>query len=157
MVLASIGNSFSKGMHSVAFRKSGDMLTLECSEGDALHVFSVREQGYTPGTVRINDDVYVIETGCQTEALSSGEWMLHLHLHFVETPCARILHFLFRGDAVTLLLDEYPTVQAASELLLTLMGVTRQQAVRALLPLLKREQMQHLLKTFTTSTLQGKL
>lgn len=157
VVLASVENNFPAGIRSVAFRRNADVLCIEFSEGETLNVLRVAENGYTESMVRVRDDVYTVQCGAQTEALSSGEWMLHLHVHFVETPCARILHFLFKGDAVTLILDEYPTQQAASEMLLELMGVTRQQVIRSLLPLLKREQLQHRLKTFMTTTLQGKL
>lgn len=157
VVLASVENNFSEGLRSVAFRRNGETLCVELSEGETLNILRVPEQGYGESTVRLRDDEYTVRCCAETEQLPTGEWMLRLNVHFVETPCARILHFMFRGDAVTLMLDEYPTQQAASEMLLNLMGVTRQQAVRALLPLLKREQLQHRLKTFMTTTLQGKL
>ena len=55
------------------------------------------------------------------------------------------------------MLDELPSINDASEMLMELTGITRAQIVRNVLPLLKQERMQHTLRTFTTVTVQGKL
>jgi len=42
-------------------------------------------------------------------------------------------------------------------MMLELTGFTRMQVARNLLPLLKRERLQHTLRTFTTISLQGSM
>ena len=158
VVLASMENNFGTGIEHAAFRTEADgALRVEFSEGAEMHAFRLVEEGYGAGTMTQRKDTYQIAAGYQAEQLSSEEWALHVSVHFIETPCTRLLHFLFRGDAVTLLCDEFPSVQNASEMLVELSGLTSQQIVRALLPLLKRDELQTRLKTFTTVTVQGRL
>ncbi len=158
MILSCVENNFGPGIAHVAFRKEGeDRLRIELSEGEFLHRIYLTDGAYAQSRVRQREDDYIVWCNCQTERISNEEWALHLNVHFTETPCTRILHFLFRGDGVTLVCDEFPSIKDASEMLLVLSGLTRQQAVRSLLPLLKRDQLQNTLKTFTTVTVQGRL
>ncbi len=158
VILASVANNYGPGIAHVAFRRESDGgLRVEFSEGAHVHRLYLSETGYEQSLITQREDTYIVRTNYQSERISAEEWALHLNAHFIETPCTRVLHFLLRGDAVTLLCDEFPSVKDASEMLLVLSGLTRQQVVRALLPLLKRDQLQNRLKTFTTVTVQGAL
>ena len=157
-VLMNVENNYSPGLKRVAFRKGPEgVLGLEMDEGPCRHKLTLAEGTYTAGAVTQKGDTYAIRCGVVPERNENGESMLHVHVHFIETPFTRILHFLFRGDGVTLICDEMPSVKDASAMLMELAGLNRAQVVRTLMPLLKRERMQSTLRTFTTATAQGKL
>lgn len=157
VILSSVENNYGPGIARAAFRREEDGLRVELSEGTRVHRIHLAKSGYAQSVVRQREDSYIVRANYQSERIGGSEWGLHLNVHFIETPYTRVLHFLFRGDAVTLNCDEYPSVKDASEMLLELSGLTRQQVVRAMLPLLKHDQLQNRLKTFTTLSVQGKL
>ena len=85
----------------------------------------------------------------------SGAFAVHIAVHFIERPFTRLIRLVFANDTLKLTFDENPSIRDASEMMLELTGITRVQIVRNLLPLLKREKLQHTLRTFTTVSVQG--
>ncbi len=157
VILMSVHNNYSTGVERIAFRRGESGLTIEFVEGDARHRLNVQGNGYAESELTMHGDSYLVRTDIQTNALSTGEWMLRLNVHFVETPYTRIVQFCLKGDGVTVLLDEYPSLQDAAGMLMELAGLTRAQAVRQLMPLLRQERMQSRLRSFTTASIQGQL
>ncbi len=154
--LSNVENSYSPGTARIAFQAEpagGLMMTFV--EGDNAHCLTAGE-GYTAGTVTQLGETYRVEVSAQA-AETADAWTLTVCVHFIETPFTRILTFTFQQDRVTVKFDEFPTQESAATMLLQLTGISRQQMFRALIPLLKRDKMQHSLHTFATVTVQGKL
>ena len=103
-------------------------------------------------------DVFEVRAAAEAELTSADEWAFVAVVHFIETPFTRVIRFtLAADDSLKIVFDENPSIRDASEMMLELTGITRIEVVRNLLPLLKRDRMQHTLRTFTTVTVQGKL
>ncbi|MEG1525713.1 MAG: serine hydrolase [Clostridia bacterium] len=157
-ILMNVMNNYATGIERIAFRREADgNLRMEVSEGKQIHRLMLSMQGYTAATIQQREDCYAVRTCFQTELTQTGEWMLHVNIHFIETPFTRVLHFYFKEDRVTLVCDESPSVKDASDMLFELAGVTRTQVFRGIMPLLRRDKLQHTLRTFMTITVQGKL
>lgn len=157
MILQSVHNNFTAGVSQIAFTRAEDGLRVEMVEGAYAHRFVLAPSGYTAGVVTQRQDTYEIRSCVQTERLTNGNFALHICVHFIETPYTRLLRLEFADDKLTLLCDESPSVKDASAMLMELAGITHMDVVRTLLPLLRRERLQHTLRTFTIVTVQGSL
>lgn len=155
--LMSVHNNFSPGLAHLVFRRRGDALSITFDEGIAQNELLFVQGAYARATVSMRGEQHEVAANLQCESLGAGEWRLHLNAHFLGTPFTRRVRLSIRGDALTALFDESPTVQDASMMLLELAGVTRIEIVRALLPMLQREKLQSRLRTYTTVTTQGRL
>lgn len=157
VILASVHNNYSTGIRHISFVREEDALCVCLDEGADKNRICFTADGYTFGKVQLRGEIQQIATAAQVELLPSGEWLLRLVIHFLETPFTRILRFSIKSDGLVLLLDEQPTVKDASAMMLDLAGITRSDAFRALLPVLRRDKMQHLLRTYTTVTIEGRI
>lgn len=158
-ILQSVHNNFTTGLSQIVFsRAEKGGLAIEMVEGEYTHRFSLKESGYTAATITQRGDVFEARFAVQTEVSEAGERTLNIIAHFIETPFTRLLRITLTGeDTLSIEFDESPSIKDASEMLMELIGVTRIEVVRNVLPLLKQERMQHTLRTFTTVTVQGKL
>lgn len=158
-ILQSVHNNFTTGLRQIVFsRAKGGALALEMVEGEHTHRFTIAEGCYTAATVTQRGDVFEARFAVQTEISDAGERSLNIAAHFIETPFTRLMRITLTGeDTIKIVFDEDPSIRAASEMLMELTGISRVDIVRNLLPLLKRERLQHTLRTFTTVTVQGKL
>ena len=158
MILQSVHNNFTTGVDQIAFMETEDgKLRVEFVEGVFTHRLTIGDDGYGSATLTQRDDTFETRTSVQTELLDAGAYAMHLSVHFIETPFTRLISLTFSEDTVKLTFDESPSIRDASEMMLELTGITRVEVVRNLLPLLKREKMQHTLRTFTTVSVQGAL
>ena len=155
--LQSVHNNFSPGLCHLVFRRRGDALSVTFDEGIAQNELLFAQGAYSRASVSMRGEQHEVAASLQCENLGAGEWRLHLTAHFLGTPFTRRIRLSIKGDALTALFDESPTVQDASMMLLELAGVTRIEIVRALLPMLQRESLQSRLRTYTTVTAQGRL
>ncbi len=158
-ILQSVHNNFTAGLNKLAFSRGEDgALALEMEEGAYRHRFTLAEGDYTRAALCQRGDVFEARFALQTELSETGELSLNIAAHFIETPFTRLIRITLAGeDTIRVVFDESPSIRDASEMLMELTGFTRVQIVRNMLPLLKRERMQHTLRTFTTVTATGKL
>jgi len=159
MILQAVHNNFTTGLTQAVFSAGEDgALHLELVEGEEKHRISFLDGCYTSASVSQRGDVFEVRAAAEAELTDSDEWALRAVVHFIETPFTRVLRFtLAADDSLKIVFDESPSIRDASEMMLELTGITRIEVVRNLMPLLKRDRMQHTLRTFTTITVQGKL
>lgn len=158
MILQSVHNNFSTGLTRAAFDYLEDgSLLVELAEGSETHRFTLAEDGYTAGTICQRGDTYAVRAAAQAAMLDGDDFVLDAVVHFVETPFTRLVKLTFTQDKLKIEFDESPSIRDASEMMLELTGITRVQVVRNLMPLLKRDRLQHTLRTFTTVSVQGTL
>jgi CubicO group peptidase (beta-lactamase class C family)/glycosyltransferase involved in cell wall biosynthesis len=158
-ILQSVHNNFTTGLRQIVFsRAEGGQLAIEMVEGEYKHRFTLSENSYTAATISQRGDVFEAHFAVQTEVSEAGELSLNIVSHFIETPFTRLIRITLTGeDTLKVVFDEMPSIREASEMLMELTGITRMDIVRNVLPLLKRESLQHTLRTFTTVTVQGRL
>ena len=159
MILQAVHNNFTTGLTQAVFSAGEDGgLNLELVEGEQTHRLSFREGCYTGASVSQRGDVFEVRAAAEVELTNADEWAFSAVVHFIETPFTRVIRFTFAADdTLKIVFDENPSIRDASEMMLELTGITRIEVVRNMLPLLKRERLQHRLRTFTTVTVQGKL
>lgn len=159
VILQSVHNNFTSGLEQAVFSLGADGgLAVELVEGESVHRISFAENVYTAARVCQRGDVFEVRAAAEAERSGTGDWVLSAAVHFIETPFTRLLRFtLAADDTLKILFDECPSIRDASEMMLELTGITRVEVVRNMLPLLKREKLQHTLRTFTTVTAQGTL
>ena len=158
MILQSVHNNFSTGLKQAVFGRGSDgALTLELVEGEGRQRLTLLDDAYTPALVTQRMDGYLARAAAEAEELENGDLLLDVIVHFIETPFTRIVQFAFSQDKVRVVFDENPSIRDASEMMLELTGISRLQVARNLLPLLKREKLQHTLRTFTTISVQGSM
>ncbi len=158
-LLQSVHNNFTSGLSRLAFsRGEGGALAVELVEGENRHRFMLAENSYTPATLTQRGDVFEARFAVQAGTDDAGMLSLNIAAHFIETPFSRLMRITLTGeDTIRVVFDESPSVREASEMLMEFTGVTRKEIVRNMLPLLKRERLQHTLRTFTTVSMTGKL
>ena len=159
MILQAVHNNFTTGLTQAVFSAGEDgALHLELVEGEEKHRLTFYEDRYSGASVRQRGDVFEVRATAEAEWTDAGEWALSAAVHFIETPFTRVIRLTFAADdSIKIVFDENPSIRDASEMMLELTGITRIEVVRNLLPLLKRERLQHTLRTFTTVSVQGKL
>lgn len=157
-VVASVHNNYSTGLTRFSAKSDGNGgLFIDFDESRVRNTLHVTDAQFTPSTVTSLDDTHQVRTSAQFGYVSPDEFVLVLCVCFIETPCTRILTFSFREDRVTLLCDESPSVKDASAMLLELAGVTRMEVFRMMMPLLKQDNLQNRLRTYTTTQAEGRL
>ena len=159
MILQAVHNNFSAGLSQAVFSAGEDGgLHLELVEGEEKHRLSFLDGCYTSARVSQRGDVFEVRAAAEAELTNADEWSFSAVVHFIETPFTRVIRFsLAADDSLKIVFDENPSIRDASEMMLELTGITRIDVVRNLMPLLKRDRLQHTLRTFTTVTVQGKL
>ena len=159
MILQAVHNNFTTGLTQAVFSAGEDgALLVELVEGENTHRLFFSEAGYTSASVCQRGDVFEVRAAAEAEVTDAGEWALNAAVHFIETPYTRLIRFtLAADDTLKIVFDENPSIRDASEMMLEITGITRVEVVRNLMPLLKRDRIQHTLRTFTTVSAQGKL
>lgn len=157
MMLQCVRNNFSTGVQHVVFKRAGSRMTVEFDEGKTANTLTLDPGGYARGVISMRGEVQQIASSMQTGKNDRGEPVLRVCIHFLETPYTRLLTFTFTDDTVSLVGDECPSIRDASSMVLEIAGLTRQQAFRSILPLLKRDSLQNRLRTVTTVKAEGKL
>lgn len=159
MILQAVHNNFTPGLSQAVFSAGENgALRVELVEGENTHRLSFWEAGYTSASVSQRGDVFEVRAAAEAEVTNAGEWALNAVVHFIETPYTRLIRFtLLADESIRIVFDENPSIRDASEMMLEITGITRVEVVRNLMPLLKRDRIQHTLRTFTTVSVQGKL
>ena len=156
MILQSVHNNFTTGVNQLVFMETErGKLRIEFVEGAFTHRIVIGDDDDASATLTQRDDTFEARISVQTELLDAGAFALNIAIHFIETPFTRLIRLAFANDTLKLTFDESPSIRDASEMMLELTGITHMQIVRNLLPLLKREKLQHTLRTFTTVSVQG--
>lgn len=156
--LQCVHNNFSLGLSQVVFAADGRKnLKLTFREGNEQNVLSFDPLGKTEGTVSIRGEKQRVAGRLICEDLEGGNFRLKLCLHFIETPFTKLVTMDLTGDRIRILLDDQPSVQDATWMLLDLAGITRLEFARKLIPVLQAEKLQQRLRTYTTVTAEGEL
>lgn len=155
-VLQCVHNIFPAGISSVSFRTAEDgALELSIKEGETTHTLQVKEDQFTRATVTSGAEQHPVGVSARFGMLSNGEAQLRLYLYYLTTPCTRVITFVLKEDTLHVTLDENPTVQQASAMLMTLVQLAYNE-LGSMLHILRRNRLQNHLFSFATSTVTGK-
>lgn len=153
MVIQAVHNNFSVGISSIRF--DAEKLAVTFTEGENSNTLPIPQSGFARATVLIREEPHEVAVGALAGMTVEGEVLLRLYLYFLETPCTRIMTFLFTDNRLRVELDERPSVKDAMTMLLELSGTSQWELNRALVPILKRERLQNRLRSFVTPYIEG--
>lgn len=157
VVQQSVYNNYSPGIDGISFASEGEALYFTIREGEISNTFKIYASGFWRGQAQSGLEAHEISVSAKYGLLENGDLLLVLYIYFLETPCTRILTLDLREDSVTLLTDENPSIRDAAAMLMELSGITQTELLRGIMPLLKRDSMQNRIRSYTTSTLEGKV
>ncbi|MDR1619249.1 MAG: glycosyltransferase [Clostridiales bacterium] len=158
VILQSVRNNFSGGVSRVTFMPAGDQsLLIKIEEGDIENTLELHPQGFSYGEVCLRQDTYTVSCGMQYGLTPAGEAALRIFVYYIETPCTRVVTFIFGEKDVSAHWDEEPAVQDSMSMLMELAGITQIEMIKRLMPILKRGRIQVKLREYTTSNLTGAL
>lgn len=120
-VLQSIHLNFSAGVSSVKFSFKKGVCYITLTEGKGTNVITVGlDEKVSYSDISINGYVYTVG--------SIGKWVtendnyvLKAFCFFIETPCVRILKFIFKEDSLKIRFNEKPSVLGSVNMLLELL------------------------------------
>lgn len=158
MILQSTRNNYTSGIEAVKFQAKRDStLAITFEECKSKNTVLIRPNCYTPSVVSLRGEAHRVSSFAEYGILPTGDWVLRVYVHFIDTPNTRLLTFYIKGKTLTLECDERPSLKDATAMLLELAGISRIELFRTLLPLLRKEKLQNRLRTFTTVSVQGEL
>jgi len=116
-------NNFSYGISRAFFTFEPGVCVITLHDGNDEHVIRAGLDGVPRrGSVTRNDEVYAIGATAQLTTDEDDRTVLKLFVSFIETPCIRVMKFIFYGDKLLIRFFEVPSVQAASQMLFGLIG-----------------------------------
>lgn len=125
LILAGVTNNFSAPLSGLRFRAEGGCLFVDAAMGgDGAVSFPVGVNGRAErGTVVIHGEPYAIAARAKFRLDEEGRDVLFLDVFFLEAPSVRRLKIIRTGeDSILVRFLEYPSVEEAARMLLTLVG-----------------------------------
>ena len=125
LILAGVTNNFSAPLSGLRFRAEGGTFVCGRRHGRGWSGFVPcgRECRAERGTVVIHGEPYAIAARAQFRLDEEGRDVLFLDVFFLEAPSVRRLKIIRTGeDSILVRFLEYPSVEEAARMLLTLVG-----------------------------------
>lgn len=116
-------NNFSYGISKVLFAFEPGVCVITLQDGNDEHVIRAGLDSVPRrGSVMRNGEVYAVGATAQLTTDEDDRTVLKLFVSFIETPCTRVMKFIFYDDKLLIRFFELPSVQAASQMLFGLIG-----------------------------------
>lgn len=123
LILQGVTNNFSGGITEAVFSFEPGVCKITFLDGENENVITAGLDGVPRiGSVSFNGDAYAVGATARLTPDEDGRPVLKLFLSFIETPCIRVMKFIFYGEKLLIRFDELPSVDAASKMLFTLVG-----------------------------------
>ncbi len=123
LILQGVTNNFSGGITKAAFAFEPDLCQITFYDGKNENVIRAGLDGIPRrGSVTLNDEVYAIGATAQLTTDEDDRTVLKLFISFIETPCIRVMKFIFYGEKLFIRFFELPSVEAATQMLFGLVG-----------------------------------
>ena len=123
LILEGVTNNFSRGISQIAVAFGDGTARIALKDGEDVNLIEAGMDGEPrKGTVRINGDPYAVGSSARLTCDEDGRPVLKLYISFLETPCMRIMKFIFYQDRVLVRFSELPSLDAATEMLFGLVG-----------------------------------
>ena len=135
--LQHVHGCYSRGADMLRFGEEDGVLAVTVYEHFERNTVYVRKDGgFTDSVFRIRDEAHLISTrGLWREA--DGEIWLELFISFLETPDTRIIRLHMWEEELEAVFDERPTAEGATLMLMELVGMMDESAMKRLAPAMK--------------------
>lgn len=155
-IVQGVHGNYTMGTDMLRFKKTQDGLDVtfyEYRERNVLHIKA--GAGYNYGYVTMHGETELVGVTCRYYILPQGRVLLALIVPFAETPHTRIVYMDIRADKIDVSFDETPSVGDAVQLLLDMLGITDRAAIKLLMPVARTENVEVLMRKFTTPSASG--
>ena len=123
LLLQGVTNNFSGGIVEAAFDFEPGMCKIALSDAENKNIIAAGLDGIPRrSSLTLNGEVYAVGTTARLTTDEDDRPVLKLFVSFIETPCIRIIKFIFYGEKLLIRFEELPSVKVASEMLFGLVG-----------------------------------
>ncbi len=123
LILQGVTNNFSGGINRASFAFEPGVCVITLNDGNDENVIRAGLDGVPRrGSVTLNEEVYEVGATAQLATDEDDRTVLKLYISFIETPCIRMMKFIFYGEKLLIRFFELPSVAVASQMLLGLVG-----------------------------------
>ena len=123
LILQCVTNNFSDGVSQLDFSFEPGACSVTFRDSETVTMVEAGLDG-TPriGTVTVHDETYAVGATARLTFDEDDRPVLKLFVSFLETPCTKVIKFVFYEDNILVRFNEYPSVDAATRLLFSLVG-----------------------------------
>lgn len=123
LMLEGVTNNFTGGITEASFDFEPDLCKVTFRDAGNVNILEAGLDGIPHrSTVTLNGEVYAVGATARLNTDEDDRPVLKLFVCFIETPCIRVMKFIFYGEKLFIRFDELPSVKAASEMLFRLVG-----------------------------------
>ncbi len=123
LILQGVTNNFSGGINKASFAFEPGVCVITLNDGNDENVIRAGLDGVPRrGSVTLNEEVYAVGATALLTTDEDDRTVLKLYISFIETPCVRMMKFIFYGEKLLIRFFELPSVAVASQMLLGLVG-----------------------------------
>jgi CubicO group peptidase (beta-lactamase class C family) len=120
LILRSVTNNFPSSPKAVRFAFEPDLCrcTFLCGESE-ITIDAGLQTSAVRSWIQLGGEDYFIGSSAELTTDEEDRTVLKLYIHFLQTPCTRLMKFIFYKDGhkVFLRMDELPSVKTATEML----------------------------------------
>ena len=156
LILQCVTNNFCGGITRVAFAFEPNLCRIRLYDGSDENTITAGLDG-TPRRcdITLNGDVYTVGATARLNTDEDSRTVLKLYLSFIETPCMRVMKFIFYGDKLLIRFFEHPGVEASTKMLFGLIGGSGNSIDKMLVDALSQERMAARLETIVKPRAKG--
>jgi CubicO group peptidase (beta-lactamase class C family) len=156
LILQCVTNNFSGGIIRVHFAFEPNLCRITLYDGRDENVITAGLDGVPRRCdITCNGDVYTVGATARLNTDEDDRTVLKLYLSFIETPCLRMMKFIFYGEKLLIRFFEHPGVEASAKMLFGLIGGSGNTIDKMLIDALSRERMAARLETILKPRAKG--
>ncbi|MBW7573090.1 serine hydrolase domain-containing protein [Caproiciproducens faecalis] len=142
LILQCVTNNFSGGITRVSFSFEPDLCKITLYDGnDENGILAGLDGVPRRSDVTLNGDVYTVGATAKLTTDEEDRTVMILYLSYMETPCLRVMKFIFYGEKLLIRFYEHPTVEAATKMLFGLVGGSGNNIDKMLIDAISQERM----------------
>lgn len=157
-ILGGERNNFDDPISQVSFAFGPDSCEVAFVHGEQRSTIRAGLDGVPcRGAVTVQGETYAVGASALLTRDEDGHKVLKLYISFIETPNTRIIKFIFDEDRVLARFDESPSVEAAGQLLLSLIGGNSSSLEKMLMESIDQQKLMDHVKRILVPKARGRL
>ncbi len=123
LILQTIANNFPDGITGLDFVFEPGSCSITFYDGQDVNIVEAGMDGRPRmGNITVHGEPYIISSTAQLNTDEDDRPVLKLFISFIETPFTRTIKFIFYDERILIRFNELPSVDAASKMLMNLVG-----------------------------------
>lgn len=153
--LQSVHANYTAGTNMLRFERRGDDLVVYFYEQDERNAVVLRaDGGFSPGLAVMKGEVQHTGTRALWK-LAPHEIRLSILCSFIETPDTRIVSLEIRQNKLHAVFEQKPSLDRVVNMLFELVGISQIAYLKRMLPEMRRENLDNLVRSMTAPAAEG--